>query len=69
MAKSNHTFTQEELVVIFLLVLIYPVGLILMWAWGLWSKNVRWLISLPAVLLCVLPIVLALLSSMSSSGY
>jgi hypothetical protein len=69
MAKSNHTFTQEELVVIFLLVLIYPVGLILMWAWGLWSKNVRWLISLPVVLLCVLPIVLALLSSMSSSGY
>jgi hypothetical protein len=68
MAKSNHTFTQEELVVIFLLVLIYPVGLILMWAWGLWSKNVRWLISLPVVLF-VLVMVLALLGSMSSSGY
>jgi NADH:ubiquinone oxidoreductase subunit 3 (subunit A) len=48
--RQEHTFSQEEWLVILLLIFVYPVGLILMWIWHLWPGKVRWLVTLPALL-------------------
>lgn len=47
-------FLGKNLVVILLLIFIYPLGLILMWAIASWSKWTKWLISAPLLLAVIL---------------
>lgn len=48
--SKNRTFSQEEWLVILLLIFVYPVGLILMWMWTKWPTGLKIVLSLPVIL-------------------
>ncbi len=54
------SYQTKTLITVFLLVMVYPVGLILMFVWMRWSKWVNFLIALPAILTVIIPIFILL---------
>lgn len=56
MNKNNSL--GKNIVVILLLIFIFPLGLILMWAWTSWPKWIKWLVSAP-LLLAIVAIIFA----------
>ncbi len=55
-SSSELSYDTKVVLTVLLLLFLYPVGLILMWVWGLWPTWVKVLISLP-VLFFILVIV------------
>lgn len=57
--KEESTYLRYDvktLITVFLLVMAYPVGLILMFVWMKWNKWVKFLIVLPALLAVIIPL-------------
>lgn len=58
-AKEESTYLRYDiktLITVFLLVTVYPVGLVLMFVWMKWSKWVKFLIVLPVILAVIIPL-------------
>ncbi len=49
-------YETKTLITVFLLVTVYPVGLVLMFVWMKWSKWVKFLIVLPVILAVIIPL-------------
>ena len=61
--KEESTYLRYDvktLITVFLLVTVYPVGLILMFVWMKWSKWIKFLIVLPAILAIIIPLFILL---------
>lgn len=61
--KEESTYLRYDvktLITVFLLVMAYPVGLILMFVWMKWSKWVKFLVVLPALLAVIIPLFILL---------
>lgn len=62
--KEMSTDTKT-IITILLLIFVYPVGLILMWAWTGWKTWVKILISLPVILVACIPLSIGLLAMLN----
>jgi hypothetical protein len=52
MGKSNSTSESTKgIITLVLLLIAYPIGLIVMWAWTSWAKWVKWLVTAPIILI------------------
>lgn len=61
--KEESTYLRYDvktLITVFLLVMAYPVGLILMFVWMKWNKWVKFLVVLPALLAIIIPLFILL---------
>jgi len=57
--KEESTFLRYDvktIITVFLLVMVYPVGLILMFVWMKWSKWIKFLLVLPAIIVVIIPL-------------
>ncbi|MCR4264375.1 MAG: hypothetical protein NUV98_06690 [Candidatus Roizmanbacteria bacterium] len=58
-AQSGMSHDTKTIIVILLLILVYPIGLIMMYIWMKWPMWAKILITLPILLLFILPILAA----------
>jgi len=49
------SYDVKTIITVFLLVMVYPVGLVLMFMWMKWNKWIKFLIVLPGVLALIIP--------------
>jgi len=53
-------YDVKTLITVFLLVMVYPVGLVMMFVWMKWNKWVKLLVVLPALLAVIIPLFILL---------
>ncbi|MBI4137478.1 hypothetical protein HY469_05455 [Candidatus Roizmanbacteria bacterium] len=58
-AQNGMSYETKMIIVILLLILVYPIGLIMMYIWMKWPMWVKILLTLPILLLFLLPILTA----------
>lgn len=51
MSKQELSYDTKNIITVILLVGAFPIGLLVMWRWKLWSKELRMLITLPVIIL------------------
>lgn len=57
--KEESTYLRYDvktIITVFLLVMVYPVGVIMMFVWMKWSKWVKFLLVLPVVVAVIIPL-------------
>ena len=53
--QSEMSNDTKNIITVLLLIFVYPVGLIIMWVWHMWSNRVRLLITFWWLILIVAP--------------
>ena len=69
MANQELSYDTKALITVLLLLLVYPIGLVIMWRWMKWSKLIMHVISLPIylfALMVVLGVVLFIIGALTT---